>query len=57
MTNTYMETRIVRKGGHYEVYVDGSFVCSADTAVEAAHELDEYLEERRAGFGEEAWQA
>lgn len=47
MRNTYMETQIVRKGGHYEVYVDGKFVCSADTVVEAAKELDLFLEERR----------
>ena len=47
MRNTYMETQIVRKGGHYEVYVDGAFVCSADTVVEAAKELDLFLEERR----------
>lgn len=47
MTNTYIETQIVRKGSHYEVYIDGVFVCSADTAVEAAKELDSYLDERR----------
>lgn len=47
-----IETQIVRKGEHYEVYVDGMFVCSADTAVEAAKELDDYIDERRKT---EAW--
>ena len=26
--------------GHYEVYKNGSFMCSADTVVEAANEVD-----------------
>lgn len=47
MTNTYVETQIVRKHDHYEVYVDGVFVCSADTVVEEAKELDDYLLGRR----------
>lgn len=46
-TDGYYETQIVHKRDHYEVYVDGMFVCSADTVVEAAKELDGYLEERR----------
>lgn len=48
----YFETKITRKGDHYEVYVDGNFVCSADTVMEAAQELDEHLEARRRT---EAW--
>ena len=41
------ESQIVSKFGHYEVYVDGEFVCSADTLAEAARELEGVLEERR----------
>lgn len=42
-----INTQIVRKGEHYEVYVNGVFICSADTAVEAAAELDKYFDEIR----------
>lgn len=31
---------------HYEVYVNGAFYCSADTSVEAAHEIETYIEEQ-----------
>lgn len=55
-TKGYFDTRILRKGDHYEVYVDDEFVCSADTMVEAATELDEYVEARRRSFGEKARQ-
>lgn len=41
------ESQIINKFGHYEVYVDGEFMCSADTLAEAARELEEVLEERR----------
>lgn len=44
-----MKVNITRKNGHYEVYVNGEFVCSADTATEAAREADEYVERIRAG--------
>ena len=43
----YIETRITRKGDHYEVYADGEFICSADTMTEAVQELESYLGERR----------
>lgn len=36
--------RIVRAGGHYNVYIDGKFYCTADTVVEAAEEVDKYFE-------------
>ena len=31
--------------GHYEVYIDGKFYCSADSAQEAAKEVEEYEKE------------
>lgn len=57
MNNGYIETQIVHKDGHYEAYIDGEFVCSADTVTEAAKEIDKIVEERRAAFGGEARQA
>lgn len=39
-----MSYRIIDKYGHYEVYIDGKFFCSADTITEAIHEVvDNYL--------------
>lgn len=38
-----METNIVHKDGHYEAYINGVFVCSADTMTEAIREVKEYL--------------
>ena len=29
--------------GHYEVYIDGKFYCSADNMHEAAKEVEEYM--------------
>lgn len=34
-----MSCRITNKNGHYEVYVDGKFYCSADTLAEAIKEI------------------
>ena len=34
-----MSYRIVNNNGHYDVYVDGKFYCSADTMEEAVHEI------------------
>lgn len=31
---------IIAVRGHYEVYLDGRFFCSADTLMEAAKEID-----------------
>lgn len=38
---------IRREREHYEVYVNGTFYCSADTSVEAAHEIEKYIEEKK----------
>ena len=37
-----MKYRIVNVKGHYEVYIDGRFYCSADNTIEAAKEIEEY---------------
>lgn len=42
-----VEMQILRKFDHYEVYVGGEFLCSADTITEAAKELEAHLEEVR----------
>lgn len=34
-----MSCRIVSNRGHFEVYIDGEFYCSADTMAEAVHEI------------------
>ena len=34
------EIKIVHNNGHYEVYIDGKFYCSADNVVEAAKEIE-----------------
>lgn len=38
MTDEY---RIVNHNGHYDVYVNGFFYCSADTIEEAANDIEE----------------
>ena len=35
--------QILPKYGHYEVYIDGKFYCSADNMREAAEEVEEYM--------------
>ena len=42
-----MDIRVVHVAGHYEVYVDGGFICSADTLTEAHEELKKWLKNRR----------
>lgn len=37
--------RIVRVDGHYNVYIDDVFYCTADSIEEAAEEVDKYFEE------------
>ena len=37
-----MSYDIVNVNGHYEVYINGKFYCSADNTVEAAKEINEY---------------
>lgn len=40
-----MDIKIIAVKEHYEVYLDGEFFCSADNAIEAAKEIEEYLRE------------
>ena len=37
--------KIISKNGHYEVYVNDKFYCSADTIIEATRELESMVEE------------
>ena len=37
-----MNISIVPTKGHYEVYIDGKFFCSADSLPEAAKEIENY---------------
>lgn len=46
-----MKVDITRKNGHYEGYVNGTFVCSGDTAVEVAKDLEEHIEKLRGEVG------
>lgn len=39
------EYAIKHVGDHYEVYINGEFYCSADTMIEAANEITQYIEE------------
>lgn len=43
-----MSVTIVPKRGHWEVYIDEKFYCSADTFSEAAMEYQDYMKERNA---------
>ena len=36
-----MNVKIIHERGHYAVYVDGEFYCTADTYAEAAREVEE----------------
>lgn len=38
-----MTYKITPNHGHYEVYIDGKFYCSADTWNEAVREAEKYL--------------
>ena len=38
-------TKVIHKSGHYEVYKDGEFQCSADTRHEAEQEKEEVEKE------------
>ena len=42
-----MSYKIVNVCGHYEVYINGKFVCSGDTYNEASKEAEKCLSERR----------
>lgn len=37
-----MSYRIVPHYGHYQVYINGKFFCSADTIAEAVKEVESY---------------
>ena len=37
-----LEYEIVPNKGHYDVYIDGDFYCTADSYYEAASEIDDY---------------
>ena len=34
-----MDIRVVYNAGHYDIYIDGEFYCSADTLSEAREEV------------------
>lgn len=40
-----MSYRIVPTRGHYEIYINGKFYCSADNMMEAVKEIEEYRRE------------
>lgn len=42
-----MDYRVVHVMEHYEVYINGMFICSGDTWNEAIMEADKALTERR----------
>lgn len=42
-----MEMKIVPKGGHYEVYINGELYCSADNLTEVKEEVQAYMAERK----------
>ena len=42
-----MNFKIVHSVGHYDIYLDGDFYCSADTYSEAVDEVEKCLEKRR----------
>lgn len=42
-----MAYQIINVRGHYEVYINGEFVCSGDTISEAIKEAEKCLTERR----------
>jgi hypothetical protein len=36
------EIKIVPANGHYEVYINGTFYCSAETLIEAIKEIESH---------------
>lgn len=42
-------TKVVYKSGHYEIYKDGEFQCSADTRHEAEQDREETETEKENG--------
>lgn len=41
-----MTFQIISKHGHVELYINGTFYCSADTVSEAVEEYNNYMERR-----------
>lgn len=41
-----MTYKITPRQGHYEIYINGKFYCSADSWLEAAKEIEEYQKEK-----------
>ena len=42
-----MKYEIIDVRGHYEIYINGNFYCSADTYTEAIREINNYPEATR----------
>lgn len=42
-----MDYEITPVAGHYDVYIDGEFICSADSYSEAVEEAEKWVENRR----------
>jgi hypothetical protein len=42
-----MNYKIVAVRGHYEVYINGKFYCSADTPEEAVRDIEDYRDMSR----------
>lgn len=40
-----MSYQIVSNKGHYEIYINGNFYCSADTYAEAIREVEDFQKE------------
>lgn len=47
MAKAISEYEVKNVRGHWEVYVDGKFICSEDKWTDAIREAEEYLAERR----------
>ena len=41
-----MSFKIVPENGHWNLYINGEFYCSADSKVEAAKEYQNYIQEK-----------
>lgn len=42
-----MSIRVIPVRGHYEVYINGLFVCSEDTYYRAVKEAEKYMKEKK----------
>lgn len=41
-----MEYEIMRSKGHYEIFINGNFYCTADSYPEAEREIKNYISEK-----------